>query len=711
MKALFIYSILFCFFVSRADDGYKAWLRYVPVKNQDLLREYQSQIKNVASPEAHETISKAVEELQLAIPSLLGKALPISKEIQNASLVLGTSKSIFVKALKIDLSSLGAEGYLIKTVTHKAQKHICIIANKEIGVLYGVFHFLRILQMEQSIKEVIIRELPKIQHRVLNHWDNLDGSVERGYAGQSLWRWHELPEVIAPRYIDYARYNASIGINGTVLTNVNANAQILTPLYLEKVKALAAVFRPYGIKVYLTARFNAPMELDGFTTADPLDPKVIAWWQNKADEIYKYVPDFGGFLVKANSEGQPGPREYGRNHAQGANMLAKALKPHGGIVMWRAFVYSNEQPDDRAKQAYNEFLPLDGQFDDNVLLQTKNGAIDFQPREPFHPLFGAMKKTPMMMEFQITQEYLGQGLHLCYLAPLYKECLQSDTYAKEENSSVAKTIDGSLYGHTLTGIAGVSNIGSDRNWTGHPFGQSNWYAFGRLAWDHELSAEQIAKEWINMTFGTESQTVKTMAQIMLNSRETEVNFNTPLGLHHQMAWHHHYGPGPWIKDKARADWTSVYYHRADSLGIGFDRTHKGSNAIGQYFPKVAEEFGDLKRCPEKYLLWFHHVPWNHSMKSGKTLWEELCYRYDLGTKQVAAMQQQWNNLEGKVDQERFVQVQSLLKIQYNTARLWRGASVLYFQTFSKRPLPTWFEKPEKTLEEYQKIEFKYLPGS
>lgn len=711
MKAFLIASILCCLFSTKADDGYKAWLRYAPVKNKEVLNAYQAHLKVVVSQETHETISKAVQELQLGIASIIGKPLPSSKAIQNASLAIGTLKSPIIQDLKIDLSDLGTEGYILKTVKSKTQKNIYIIARQEIGVLYGVFHFLRILQQEQSIIDLDIKEIPKIQHRVLNHWDNLDGSVERGYAGSSLWRWHELPEVIAPRYIDYARYNASIGINGTVLTNVNANAQILTPTYLEKVKALADVFRPYGIKVYLTARFNAPMELDSFDTADPLDGKVISWWQQKAAEIYKYVPDFGGFLVKANSEGQPGPREYGRTHAEGANMLARALKPHGGIVMWRAFVYSNEQPDDRAKQAYSEFLPLDEKFDDNVLLQTKNGAIDFQPREPFHPLFGAMKKTPLMMEFQITQEYLGQGLHLCYLAPLYKECLQSDTYAKGEKSYVSKVIDGSLYGNKRTGIAGVSNIGSDRNWTGHPFGQSNWYAFGRLAWNHQLSSEQIAKEWIAMTFGTESQTQKTIAQIMLNSREAEVNFNTPLGLHHQMAWHHHYGPGPWIKDKPRADWTSAYYHRADSIGVGFDRTPKGSNAISQYFPKVAEQFGDIQQCPEKYLLWFHHVPWNHPMKSGKTLWEELCFRYDLGAKQVYEMQQQWNSLQGTIDQERFAQVQSLLKIQYKTARLWRGASVLYFQTFSKQALPAWFEKPEKTLEEYKKIEFKYLPGS
>jgi len=706
-----IIAFLLCLiasFFSYGEDGYKTWLRYEKIEDSKTAENYRNTIKSIFSDSKEETVSIAKNELKMGLESMLGSNIAEDSGQKSNSILLGISSDKNLAKYNINCTKLGNEGFIIKSTD---DNNIVIIANKEIGILYGVYHFLRLMQTNADISNLMVTEIPKVKHRLLNHWDNLNGHVERGYAGQSLWRWHELPEVIHPRYIDYARYNASIGINGTALTNVNSNALILTAEYLEKVKALADVFRPYGIKVYLTARFNAPMELDGFETADPLNKEVIEWWNNKAKEIYSYIPDFGGFLVKANSEGQPGPREYGRSHAEGANLLARALKPYGGIVMWRAFVYSNEEPDDRAKQAYNEFMPLDGKFDDNVLVQTKNGPIDFQPREPFHPMFGAMKATPLMMEFQITQEYLGQGLHLCYLAPLYKECLDSDTYAKGKGSYVSKSIDGSLYGNKLTGIAGVSNIGSDRNWTGHPFGQANWYAFGRLAWNHELSSEEIAEEWIKQTYGTNPDMLKTIKEIMLSSRETEVNYNTPLGLHHQMAWHHHYGPGPWIKNKPRADWTSAYYNKANKEGIGFDRTKTGSNAVSQYFPEVRKTFENIATCPEEYLLWFHHVPWDYTMKSGRTLWDELCFKYDLGVKQVSEMQKKWDSIEKHIDNERFSHTQSLLKIQHKTAELWRGSCILYFQTYSQKPLPEWFKKPEKTLDEYRKVEFKYLPGS
>ncbi|MCB0745411.1 MAG: alpha-glucuronidase, partial [Ignavibacteriae bacterium] len=529
--------------------------------------------------------------------------------------------------------------------------------------------------------------------RVLNHWDNLDRTVERGYAGFSIWDWHKLPDYIDQRYIDYARANSSIGINGTVLTNVNANSLVLTEQYLVKVKALADIFRPYGIKVYLTARFSSPIELGGLKTADPLNEDVKLWWKNKVDEIYKLIPNFGGFLVKANSEGQPGPQNYGRSHADGANMLADALSGYNGVVMWRAFVYSNENQDDRAKQAYTEFQPLDGKFKDNVFIQVKNGAIDFQPREPFHPLFGAMPKTPLMMEFQITQEYLGQGTQLAYLSPLYKECLDSDTYAKGKGSYVSKVIDGSLDNHAKSGIAGVANIGTDRNWTGHLFGQSNWYTFGRLAWDHELSSQEIADEWIRMTFSNENNTIQTIEKIMLSSRETVVNYMTPLGLHHIMGWDHHYGPSPWTKDKPRADWTSVYYHKADSLGIGFDRTKTGSNAVSQYYPEVANKFSSLETCPEKYLLWFHHLEWDYKLKNGNTLWDELCYRYYQGADSVGGMIKNWESLNEVIDNEIYHHVRMLLSIQQKEANWWRDACVLYFQTFSKREIPAGLKYP------------------
>jgi alpha-glucuronidase len=491
---------------------------------------------------------------------------------------------------------------------------------------------------------------------------------------------------------------------------VNANALILTPDYLKKVAALANVFRPYGIKVYLTARFNAPMELDGLSTADPLDEKVQQWWKDKVKEIYQFVPDFGGFVVKANSEGQPGPQNYKRSHSDGANMLADAVQPFNGVVMWRAFVYDNEVPEDRAKQAYNEFKPLDGLFRKNVLVQVKNGPIDFQPREPFHPLFGAMPKTPLMMEFQITQEYLGFSSHLVYLSTLFKECLQSDTYAKGKGSLVSSVIDGTLEKHELSGIAGVANIGTDFNWCGHPFAQSNWYAFGRLAWNHQLSSDEIADDWIRMTFTNHDQFIASVKSMMLASREITVNYMTPLGLHHIMGWSHHYGPGPWIKDKNRADWTSVYYHKADTAGIGFDRTSTGSNALGQYFPPIKDKYISLETCPEKDLLWFHHLPWTYKTKSGRTLWDALCYKYYSGVDSVKWMQQSWNSLEGKIDDERFNQVKMLLGVQYDEAVMWRDACVLYFQTFSRRPIPAGLEKPANSLDYYMKLSFPFAPG-
>lgn len=581
-----------------------------------------------------------------------------------------------------------------------------------------MFQFLRLIQTQQNIRQLSLTSTPKIQLRILNHWDNLNRSVERGYAGISIWNWHTLPGYIDQRYIDYARANASIGINGTVLTNVNANALILTKNYLEKVAGLANTFRPYGIKVYLTARFSAPVEIGGLKTADPLNEDVKEWWKKMVDTVYQYIPDFGGFLVKANSEGQPGPQSYQRTHADGANMLADAVAPHGGIVMWRAFVYSNETPTDRFKQAYDEFKPLDGQFRKNVLVQVKNGPIDFQPREPFHPLFGAMPQTPLMMEFQITMEYLGQGTHLVYEAPLFKECLDADTYAKgkglpagQAGSTVAKDIDGSLYHNSISGIAGVANIGNERNWTNHPFGQANWYAFGRLAWDHELNSAQIADEWIKQTFTNNKTFVTEVKEMMLTSRQTMVNYMTPLGLNHIMGTGHHYGPAPWVSNAGRADWNPVYYHKADSTGIGFDRTVSGSNALSQYATQVSDQWKDVNTCPDDYLLWFHHIAWDHKMRSGRTLWEELCYKYNLGVDSVRWMQKTWEKMKGLIDDERFQQTKMFLVIQENDAVWWRNACLLYFQTFSRMPIPSNYEKPDHTLDYYKSLRFQFAPGN
>jgi len=711
----FLLSLLFLSFISlHAEDGYRLWLRYDKISDKTVLQEYSKQISSLYIEGNSSTILAAKEELKNGLSGLLGKNIPEINFIKSDGTVIIANyrNSELLKKLNIssNVANLGNEGFLILSTTVNKKKSIVITANSDIGVLYGTFHFLKMLQTNQPIANINFSSSPKIKIRVLNHWDNLDRFVERGYAGFSIWDWHKLPDYIYPQYKDYARANASIGINGTVLTNVNANAHVLTPYFLEKVAALANVFRPYGIKVYLTARFSAPIEIGGLKTADPLDSEVQNWWKKKAEEIYKLIPDFGGFLVKANSEGQPGPQNYNRTHADGANMLADALKPFGGIVMWRAFVYSNENPEDRAKQAYNEFKPLDGKFRDNVLVQVKNGPIDFQPREPFHPLFGAMPKTPLMMEFQITQEYLGQGTHLVYLAPMYKEVLDADTYAKGEGSTVSKVIDGSIDNQSLTGIAGVANTGTDRNWTGHLFGQANWYAFGRLAWNHQLSSEEIADEWIKMTFSNNKEVVTTIKKIMMPSHEYCVNYMTPLGLHHIMGWDHHYGPAPWIKDKQRADWTSVYYHKADLNGIGFDRTVTGSNALSQYHPNVAKFYSSLETCPDKYLLWFHHLPWNYKTKSGRTLWEEMCYRYNWGVNGVRDMKKIWNSLQGKIDEERFNHVKMLLAIQEKEAVWWRDACLLYFQTFSKMPIPNEYEQPEHSLEYYMSLEFPYAPG-
>jgi alpha-glucuronidase len=564
--------------------------------------------------------------------------------------------------------------------------------------------------MQRPLAEIEKISSPKIKIRMLNHWDNLDRTVERGYAGFSIWNWQTLPDYIDPRYIDYARANASIGINGTSLTNVNANAEILTPPYLEKVKALADVFRPYGIKVYLTARFSAPIEIGGLQTADPLDPAVRQWWKDKAADIYARVPDFGGFLVKANSEGQPGPQNYGRTHADGANMLADAVAPFDGIVMWRAFVYSEHDSTDRAKQAYSEFVPFDGQFRENVLLQVKNGPIDFQPREPFHPMFGAMHKTPVMMEFQITQEYLGFSTHLVYLPRLFEEVLQADTYRKGKGSTVAKVIDGSLFGNALTGMAGVANIGTDINWTGHPFGQSNWYGFGRLAWDPELDSGTIAEEWLRTTFSNDPRFIEPMQEMLRKSREAVVHYMNPLGLHHIFDTGHHYGPGPWVSNLSRPEWNPVYYHKAGKDGIGFDRTASGSNALEQYAPEVAASFNDLQTCPEAYLLWFHHLPWDYRLKDGNTLWNGIAEAYQQGVEEVAEMQKTWSAMAPYIDAERYHKVTMLLKIQLKEARWWRDACLLYFQEFSGLPLPAGVEKPAHSLEYYQALKFPYAPG-
>ena len=684
-------------------------------KDYDLWLQYQKSsvandiFKNIALNAKNETDKAIQNELKTASERMFQYS-PTFSNSGNATLIIKktselepTQKNIIDKA-----NALNDDGFAIETIQNKGKKTVLITAKTSLGLLYGTFRLLRELQINPSKKDFSIADEPKLKVRMLNHWDNLDGTVERGYAGSSIWNWQKLPDFIDKKYIDYARANASVGINGVALINVNSNALILTPQYLEKVSALAKAFRPYGIKVYLTARFSAPIEIGGLKTADPLNQEVQQWWNNKVIEIYKFIPDFGGFLVKANSEGQPGPQNYGRNHVDGANMMAKALQPHHGIVMWRAFVYSETDSSDRAKQAYSEFVPYDGKFEDNVLVQVKNGAIDFQPREPFHPMFGAMPKSKLMMEYQITQEYLGFSTHLVFLPKLYEEVLESDTYKQGKGSTVARIIEGKP--NELSGMAGVANIGSDLNWTGHPFSQANWYGFGRLAWNPELNSEKIAEEWLQQTFSKDSNFVKTISKIMLQSRESVVKYMTPLGLHHIMATNHHYGPGPWVNDLARPEWNPVYYHKADKNGIGFDRTATGSNALAQYSPEIAQYYGDLKTCPEEYLLWFHHLPWDYKMKNGKILWDNLGIKYQEGVNEVKNMITIWESAKPYVDAERHQEVAQLLNIQLKEAIWWKDACMTYFQTFSNLPFPKEMENPKHDLEYYKSLQFPFAPG-
>ena len=699
-------------FGAAAEDGYDLWLRYAPVGSEWKER-YAPAVRQIVVEGDSTTLRAASGELARGFAGMLGEPVAVSRAIAgDGAVMIGTpANSPTIAGLRLDLSGLGPEGFLIRTVSLDGRRATVIAANADIGVLYGAFRLLRQMQVRGTLDALDISDAPRLDVRILNHWDNLSRHVERGYAGESIWDWQKLPAFKDPRYTDYARANASIGINAVVPNNVNANADILTPEWLAKVKALADVFRPYGIRMYLTARFSAPIEIGGLKTADPLDPAVQAWWKAKVDEIYTVIPDFGGFLVKANSEGQPGPQDYGRDHADGANMLADALKPHGGIVMWRAFVYSAEDAEDRHKQANNQFEPLDGRFRDNVLVQVKNGAIDFQPREPFHPLFGAMPKTPLMMEFQITKEYLGFATHLAYLGPMWEEVLEADTFRPRKGSTVARVLETRVNGTAPTGMAGVANIGSDRNWSGSQFDQANWYAFGRFAWNPDASAREIAEEWARMTWGEDPATIETIVGMMMGSREAVVDYMTPLGLGHLMATGHPYGPGPWVSDLARPEWNPAYYHKADAEGIGFDRTKTGSDAVSQYAPQVAKEFGDLKRVPENLLLWFHHVPWDYRVKSGRTLWDELVVRYDRGVAEVAAMQASWAALEGKVDRRRWEEVRDFLNIQRSEAQWWRDASIAYFQSISKRPLPEGHAAPPHDLAHYKAIDNRYAPGS
>jgi len=598
--------------------------------------------------------------------------------------------------LKIDKSLNLGEGYNIYARPAQQGDNIqyeaTITASNPIGLLYGAYELIRLQNTDayntgsgnqQNFSKAIDEtEKPQVGLRILNHWDNLDGSIERGYAGKSIFKWEEIKlgkngkggsisKSLHDRLITYARANASLGINGSVLNNVNASPKMMTAEYINKVKIIANILRPYGIRVYLSINFASPMALGYTKTADPLDKKVQQWWKKKAKEIYATIPDFGGFLVKANSEGQPGPGDYHRTHADGANMLADAVKPYGGIIMWRSFVYgANHKGEDRVKQAVSEFKGMDGKFRDNVILQSKNGPLDFQPREPYAPIFDNIKQTPQIAELQITQEYLGQSKHLTYLAPMWKEFF------------------GFVNPDRLVGISGVANIGDDANWCGHPFSQANWYAFGRLAWNPSLTAEEIAHEWLVQTYENQDEKfTKPVEMMMMTSREACVNYMMPLGLHHIFKFDHHYGPEPdGFIASYPLEWCPVYYHKADAQGVGFDRSSKGTDAVGQYPEPYRSVYDNIATCPEEYLLWFHHVPWTYKMKSGSTLWQELCMKYNMGVAMVEVYRDFWHTSAKqymKGHEQEWQHTDSLLNVQLENAKEWRNTCLKYFQTFSK----------------------------
>jgi len=636
-KTLLISSILLSAFAVNAEDGHQLWMRYSPVNKAKVTAKCKSAVADNAKKEL-ETYWKG----------------------ENVTFVHN--------------SNIANDGY---TITKDDNGYTVESGNDE-GFLYAAYAMLRAQAMNSECfgeknGHTSWESCPKGKYRFINHWDNLDGTIERGYAGKSIF-WHtgKKKKVWLNRISEYARANASVGINGCVINNVNASPKVLTKEYIDSVKMIAGAMRPYGIKTFLSVNFGSPKALGETDSADPLDEKVREWWKNKADEIYKQIPDFGGFLVKANSEGQPGPFDYGRSHADGANMLAEAVKPHNGIVMWRSFVYgSRHKGEDRVKQAVSEFKDQDGKFHDNVILQSKNGPLDFQPREPVAPIFFQMKNTNQMVEFQITQEYTGQSKHLVYLGTMWKEFFDFFNYSG------------------LEGIAGVSNVGDDINWCGHPFSQANWYAMGRMAWDPEkASPESIAKEWILQTLTDNKESAEAILNMMMSSRETCTDYMMPLGLHHIFMFDHHYGPEPQgFKAEYPIEWCPVYYHKADSTGVGFDRTiATGSGATAQYPSPYKDMYENMATCPEEYLLWFHHVPWNYWMKNGKTLWENMCDHYNNGVKEVDCYREVWNKVKKDIDEEQWNHVDKLLKVQQDNAREWRKVCLEYFQKFSKMPI-------------------------
>ena len=664
MKKILLTSLLLSAVgVMNADNGHELWLKQITGQKAEVT------VKTQSSP----SIDVASQELK---DGWKGGAVTLSK---------------------IASDDTASESFMIEIKGGKPT----IAAKSDMGLLYGAYHLLRLQNTGANVQDTILAEAPCFDLRILNHWDNLDASCERGYAGKSIF-WDEYDNQ-PQRIKEYARANASIGINATVIDNVNASVKILNTDYLQKIKGFADIMRPYGVKIYLAVNFASPVlkshlrydkdakktRKDLLDTADPLDPRVQEWWANKCNEIYSLIPDFGGFLVKANSEGQPGPNDYNRTHAEGANMLARALKPHNGIVMWRSFVYAANDPD-RAKLAYAEFKPFEGQFDDNVIIQIKNGPVDFQPREPHTSLFGAMPKTKQMVEFQITQEYLGHSNHVAYLGTMWEE----------------------FYGYvkpsTLVAASGVANIGMDENWCGNVMAQSNWYVFGRQSWNPAIPAEVIAREWTKQTLAPKTvASENAIVDIMMRSREAIVDYMMPMGLHHQFADNHHYGPGAWISHKnVRLDWQPPYYHKADAEGLGFNRTTTGTDNVSQYAADYAQLVNNIETCPEKFLLWFHHVPWNYPV-AGEPMWDRLCHHYQNGVNEVRAMQAQWNSVKNDIDSEIFDAIAYKLSVQLKDAIWWKDGMLDYFQTWSKMPYPADVEPSQHNLEDLKKVLLPY----
>lgn len=664
MKKILLTSLLLSAVgVMNADNGHELWLKQITGQKAEVT------VKTQSSP----SIDVASQELK---DGWKGGAVTLSK---------------------IASDDTASESFMIEIKGGKPT----IAAKSDMGLLYGAYHLLRLQNTGANVQDTILAEAPCFDLRILNHWDNLDASCERGYAGKSIF-WDEYDNQ-PQRIKEYARANASIGINATVIDNVNASVKILNTDYLQKIKGFADIMRPYGMKIYLAVNFASPVlkshlrydkdakktRKDLLDTADPLDPRVQEWWANKCNEIYSLIPDFGGFLVKANSEGQPGPNDYNRTHAEGANMLARALKPHNGIVMWRSFVYAANDPD-RAKLAYAEFKPFEGQFDDNVIIQIKNGPVDFQPREPHTSLFGAMPKTKQMVEFQITQEYLGHSNHVAYLGTMWEE----------------------FYGYvkpsTLVAASGVANIGMDENWCGNVMAQSNWYVFGRQSWNPAIPAEVIAREWTKQTLAPKTvASENAIVDIMMRSREAIVDYMMPMGLHHQFADNHHYGPGAWISHKnVRLDWQPPYYHKADAEGLGFNRTTTGTDNVSQYAADYAQLVNNIETCPEKFLLWFHHVPWNYPV-AGEPMWDRLCHHYQNGVNEVRAMQAQWNSVKNDIDSEIFNAIAYKLSVQLKDAIWWKDGMLDYFQTWSKMPYPADVEPSQHNLEDLKKVLLPY----